>query len=220
MDITMSLAERFARLAEDFDLTGHELARRTLEAVPEPIPERQLSGVIERGVGLLGSRPALVRACGYKNVAKGLRRLDAWSTGREFPNDAQLAALSTATGEDAQELSSAVEYDRTVMLLRATKARAQTPAFILTVRLIPAVYRPSQLSPELTLRGALEKACETAGLRKCLALPTGQCVYISGTGTLEAYSNHAPSGGITLDGRTTAVAVTTENTVPCSKEEA
>ena len=196
MEIQSSLQQRFPELAADFDLTGHQLASEALENLPNPMPERSLPSILDQAIKLLGDKPALVKAFGYRNVTKGLRRLDAWMAGEEFPGSTQLPALASALRMGRDDLKETIDSDKNIVRLWAIHHRAQDPACTLTVRLMAAVYQPTRLAPDLTLKQALEKACKIDGPRKCLSLPTGVHVYISGSGTLESYADESPSGGL------------------------
>ena len=63
----------------------------------DPLPIKTL---ISNRCDELGLRPAeLVRRCGYKNISKGLRRLESVAQGYFKGNDALIEALSAAIAE-------------------------------------------------------------------------------------------------------------------------
>ena len=79
----------------------------------DPLPIKTL---ISKRCDELGLRPAeVVRRCGYKNISKGLRRLESLTQGCFKGNDALIQALPSALEVAANLVKAAVEATQAVV---------------------------------------------------------------------------------------------------------
>ena len=141
------------------------------------------------------SRRDVVRRMGYKNVSKGLRRLDAWLQGDGYPNGAQCSPLAEALSVTVDTLVDVIlraqQHDRD----QRRRRRAQDPHYYLTIRIIAAVYNRLTLPVDMTRETAMEHGVETAtrtGLRCCLDMPTSETVWFEQDGTYTIRKDAAP----------------------------
>jgi hypothetical protein len=197
------LKNEFCAIAHLLDRTGHELAQEVLDALPDPMPELEFPTMVKLGQLRQGGKAPLATACGYRNISKGCRRIDSWREGTSLPNRNQLEAIATALAVTQEQLEKCWVNDQLTQELVAAKDRAADPTYRLVVRLMAAVYNPQTLPAEMKLAEALGHTSGLSAngrhkLRRCLVLPTGLAIYLTGEGALEAYHERGPSGGLQL----------------------
>lgn len=132
------------------------------------------------------SRKDVVRQMGYKNVSKGLRRLDAWLKGDGYPNGAQCQPLADALSVEVPDLVTIILRSQNQDRAKRCRIRALDPRYYLTIRLIAAVYNRLTLPDDTTRERAIEQGVHTAtrtGLRCCLDMPTSETVWFERDGT-------------------------------------
>ncbi len=199
--LSIDLETEFSDVAGLLDKTGIEMAQTVLDTLPDMHPI--FPAMVKKGILLHGGRPPLARACGYLNITKGCRRVDSWAAGEDLPGANMYGAVAEALAIERQEVDDACVHDRRTRQVARARERALDPSYTLVLRIMAAVYNRFKLDADLTLREALLAACtsfmkESIKFRRCLVLPNGLSVFITGEGRLESYSGASPSGGIQL----------------------
>ncbi len=142
-----------------------------------------------------GSRKKIVKAMGYKNQTKGLRRLDSWLAGEALPRGDQVMRLAQAIGIDSKEIDRIITADKNASIEAVKAKRAQDLNYYFSIRYLPAFYKrttlPVQANEEDALKTALDQA-KRVGFRCCLNTPTSKCFWISADGRLEHVSEGSP----------------------------
>jgi hypothetical protein len=202
-ELTTFLKTEFCAVAHLLDKTGHQLAQEVLDACPDPMPELEFPTMLELGLLRHGGKLQLAQACGYRNLSKGCRRLDSWIEGTSLPDRNQLEDIAAALAVTPDQMEKSWDNDKSTRKFAIAKKRAMDPTYGLVVRLMAAVYSPQTLPAEMTLAEALGHAGAlfTKGrdnLSRCLVLPNGLAIYITGSGKLGRYGTRGPRGGLVL----------------------
>ena len=140
----------------------------------------------QRMESLALSRKDSVLQMGYRNLCKGLRRLDSWLECRAWPNGPQLEQLAALLQTSGSELIGLIRQDIQTMLRLEDEERALDPRYFLDMRVACAVFRKS-LPSDLTESEALEQArvlVREKRLRGYLNLPSNQTYIIDAKGNV------------------------------------
>ncbi|MBN1837267.1 MAG: helix-turn-helix domain-containing protein [Spirochaetales bacterium] len=136
----------------------------------------------ERRAALGLSRHEVVVQAGYRNVAKGLRRLVAIERGEDLlPDDRVLATFGQALGVAVEALAAAKCEQFT--LLDQEPAPGQPLSLI--VRYVPAVYQRITLPADMGLEEAKEFAqafSDETGFKTCLPINSVRAIYFVANG--------------------------------------
>jgi hypothetical protein len=150
---------------------------------------RHLPAVIQRWLQREHVKPReLVRRMGYRNEAKGLRRLQSWLRGEALPTGDQPHRLGRALGLSDQELEQLLQHDASAMLNEARRRRGKDPRYYLTTRYFAGFYATAALEPWLDLEQALQQARDNSRekhLRCCLDTPENRQYWIGKDGEIE-----------------------------------
>ena len=197
------LKSEFGAIATLLERTGHELAQNVRDALPHPPPELEFPAMVDQALLNHGGKAPLAGACGYRNISKGCRRIDSWREGTSLPDHARAESLAPTFGVTPEQIQKIWASDQLTREFGKAMDRAQDPTYRLVVRLMAAVYNPMTLPAEMTLAEALGRATVffargRRSVRRCLVLPNGLAIYISGGGRLEAYCGTSPSGGLSI----------------------
>lgn len=181
----------------------------------QPAPPLPIAALIDRRCAELGLDPSgLVRACGYSNVTKGLRRLDALRDGRLRRTDGLVGGLPAGLGVEPPVVEAALEATRAELRKRdeaAYRARFVPHAVVLTDRSVPrpifvaafiGVERILRIDFDLARDRASYPAQALAALKDRMGGPGGRGVPAFGTVT-GFVVNYAPDRAVRfgLDGR-------------------
>jgi hypothetical protein len=145
-----------------------------------------------RGIG----RAELAQLLGYKNIAKGLRRLDAWTAGSERPGNSQRELLAEFLALSVEQLDALLAKDQKLLFDERRRKRAQDPHYYLTLRLMAAVYSTKRLPAGIARRKAIRTARELAiaSRKKCaLNTPKNQTLWFNEKGEVYAISEEGPT---------------------------
>ncbi len=158
--------------------------------------QRQLSTIIRSEMKSQGfSRADVVRRMGYKNISKGMRRMDGWLKGETYPNASQCTSLAGAVSVDVETLIKAILTDKVAARAERRRRRAQDPQYYLTIRLMAAVYNQLTLPADLSRSEAIEHGAHTAiKLRRrcCLDMPSSETVWFEADGSYAIRVDTAP----------------------------
>jgi hypothetical protein len=141
-------------------------------------------------------RPDVVRKIGYKNVTKGLRRLDEWIVGVKLPQGQQHTLLAEFLELSKEELNDLLGQDQEKFSMDRSKKRALDPYYYLTTRLMAAVYQSRKL-PIGTTQDEAIKITQSRAIechRKCaLNTPNNETLWFNEEGKLYHTSEQRPS---------------------------
>ena len=141
-------------------------------------------------------RRDVAQRLGYRNIAKGLRRLDAWLAGTRQPAPQQRRQLAAFLEMSPEDLDALLSQDRQLRHKKRREKRANNPYYYLTLRLIPAFYQTRKLPVELSQREAIALARQTARQcrKKCaLNTPKNQTLWFNEDGAVYAITEEGPS---------------------------
>lgn len=104
------------------------------------------------------SRKEFVREIGYRNDNKGLRRLDHWIDGKEFPNDQQIEMLVEVLPESAEELQCLREFCEKAADLLGYQYRRRDDQYYLYVQKNKYSSTVRELPDDYSLEEAIDEA--------------------------------------------------------------
>ena len=88
----------------------------------------QLPAIILANLNSSGaSRREFVQQLGYRNISKGIRRLETWLSGEQRPLGEQRARLCPVLGLTGEQLADVIERDKEAILEEGRRHRALDP---------------------------------------------------------------------------------------------
>ena len=182
------------RIAEAIDVSP-EAVFKVIDADKEVQTGTPLSRFIRRQLALKGLNNAqFVHAMGYRNTAKGHRRLTAWLRGEETPMGDQVLRIAQALDLPFETVFEVIFAAQEAQRRKRLETRACDGNYYLYVRMGPCVYPRYTLGYRLDDKTAIDIAVDRARELKrrcCLNTPGGKSYWFSGDGSLE---------GVTEDG--------------------
>jgi len=149
-----------------------------------------LSELIKNGMAQAGlDRDKLVRALGYRNQTKGLRRLDAWLAGDDLPDSKeQIERLAEALNVETRQIAAAIQADIEAMKSLANEERRRNPNYRVTIRAVPGFYLSHELPGTLPIEEALRQAQELGKglLRFALNTPENKTYWCNAKGEVKS----------------------------------
>ena len=160
----------------------------------------QLPAIILENLGSSGaSRREFVQQLGYRNISKGIRRLETWLSGEQRPLGEQGTRLCSVLGLTGEELSDVIERDKEAILEERRRHRALDPTSYVIFGLGAKSFLGSlaitkePLPAGLPEREAVQQAADLACTRRrpcCLNTPASKNYWFNGQGDLETTSEH------------------------------
>jgi hypothetical protein len=141
-------------------------------------------------------RSEIAAGLGYRNIAKGLRRLDSWIDGSAPPPDDKRAALAELLGLEDDALLEILASDRNAIGAKKRAKRATNPHYLLTIRIMAAVYSTKRLPLGITRREAIRMAGDAAKTMKrlcALNTPESQTLWFGTDGKVYHLSDDVPT---------------------------
>ncbi|MFP4687517.1 MAG: hypothetical protein ACLFN5_05335 [bacterium] len=97
-------------------------------------------------------RKKFVRKMGYENLNKGLRRLDGWRSGKEYPDpEHQLERLARVIEGSAEELEQLISWEKEGERLELREKRRQDRRYYLVMQFHKWVGSSKNLTENLKL---------------------------------------------------------------------
>ena len=155
-------------------------------------------------------RKEMARRLGYRNLNRGMNRLNNWLEGRKFPSGDQPRRLAEALGIKVDDVVALIRQDLEALREEARAERARDSNYYLIIRYIPGFYGRKTLPEGLGEQEAVWVASSMArelGRKCCLDTPSGTTYWYGKTGKLAFTDKDGARPYMTLKGRPFAVSV-------------